>query len=111
VPPGAVESLAVDGGTIGVRTTTERPALLVVAVNRYPGWSARIDGEPAEVVTADGSFMGVVVPAGSHTVTFGFEPRHLVATTLAVALALVASVGLLVRARRHPLPSPAPSGR
>jgi hypothetical protein len=111
VPPGTVDSLAVDGGTIGVRTTTERPALLVVAVNRYPGWSARIDGEPAEIVTADGSFMGVVVPAGSHTVTFGFEPRHLVTTALAAALALVVSVGLLVRARRHPLPSPAPSGR
>jgi uncharacterized membrane protein YfhO len=85
--------------------------LLVVAENWYPGWSAAIDGEAAEVVTADGSFLGVVVPPGSHTVTLRFSPRHLNGTLALAVVAVVLSVGLMVRGRRPVLPASAPSGR
>jgi hypothetical protein len=38
-----------------------------------PGWRARLDGNPAEVVRADGFLMAVHLPAGSHEITFRYE--------------------------------------
>jgi hypothetical protein len=55
---------------------TDRPRLLVVSEVYYPaGWTARIDGEAAEIRPANHAFRGVVVPGGRHEVTMTFEPR------------------------------------
>jgi hypothetical protein len=43
--------------------------------NRYHGWKATVDGNPAEIITVNMSFMAVVVPAGEHEVIFYYNPR------------------------------------
>ncbi len=58
---------------IAVETT--RPALLVVADAWSPGWQATLDGEPAELLAVAGSFRGVVVPPGAHSVELRYRPR------------------------------------
>jgi hypothetical protein len=40
----------------------------------YPGWRARIDDAPAEILRANYAFRAVAVPAGSHRVTMTFAP-------------------------------------
>jgi hypothetical protein len=107
----SVETLDLDPGRIDVTTLTDRPALLVVSQNNYAGWSAEIDGTAAPVVTADGSFMGVVVPAGHHVVTFRFRPEHVTVTVAVALLAFLASLALLVNARRSTLQSDRASAR
>jgi uncharacterized membrane protein YfhO len=37
-------------------------------------WKAWIDGRPAPVMRTDYTFMGVVLPAGSHKVTLRYQP-------------------------------------
>jgi hypothetical protein len=106
-----VEAAEVEPGRVVVRTRTDRSALLVVAQNDYPGWSVEIDGVPSEIVTADGSFSGVVVPEGAHVSIFTFKPRHLTATSVVALLSLLVSIGILVRARRAGLTSGRRSGR
>jgi hypothetical protein len=82
--------LGLSGGTAGSATTTiDAPGrlqvetqaigqqLLVVSESFDEGWIARIDGQPAAVERVNGDFLGVVVPAGSHTVALDFRPRHL----------------------------------
>jgi hypothetical protein len=47
---------------------------LVLADSFFPGWTARVNGEPAEIFPAYHSFRGVVVPAGESTVEFRYRP-------------------------------------
>ncbi|MBN2310106.1 MAG: YfhO family protein [Candidatus Hydrogenedentes bacterium] len=76
-------------------------AVLVLSDSYYPGWQARIDGEPAEVFPAYYAFRGVVVPAGQHTVEFSYFPWSLriglAISTLALIAGLVGGIGLMRR--------------
>ena len=45
---------------------------LRVSGNWDEGWSARVDGDPVDVLRADGVFRGVEVPPGVHEVTFSY---------------------------------------
>ena len=90
---------------VGVRTRANRAALLVVADNFYEGWTAAVDGRPAEILRTNHTFRGVVVPAGEHTVQFTFRPRDLYTGfyIYVACLSLLAAYGvfLLARLRRR----------
>lgn len=62
---------------VQVQTQANRPALLVLADNYYPDWTVQVDGRPADLLRANHTLRGVVVPAGTHQVTFTFAPRDL----------------------------------
>lgn len=65
------------------------PGILVLTDTNYPGWRATINGEPTEILTADGLFRAVALPPGEHTVVFSFGP-----STVALGLA-ISGIGLL----------------
>ncbi|HUG39124.1 MAG TPA: YfhO family protein, partial [Longimicrobiales bacterium] len=73
---GAAAIEAYEPDRVEVTVRADRDALLVLADNYYAGWTATVDGEPAEVVRANHTFRGVRVPAGEHTVTFEFRPAE-----------------------------------
>jgi hypothetical protein len=50
---------------------------LVSSEVHYPGWRARLDGEPRELLYTNGAFRGMTVPAGRHRVVWRFEPALL----------------------------------
>jgi len=67
------------------------------------GWSATIDGRPVAVHRADGTFRGVVVPAGTHLVRFDHtddDTRRTLRVAVPAALLLVAAAALR-RPRTH----------
>ncbi len=53
--------------------------MLVCVDAFYPGWRAWVDDSPAQIYKVDGAFKGVMVPAGSHNVTFAFRPPRVYA--------------------------------
>jgi hypothetical protein len=57
-----------------VQASASRPSLLVLTDVAYPGWKASVDGKDAPVEHADYVLRGVVIPAGTHLVTFRYEP-------------------------------------
>ena len=74
------------------------PCVLVLSEIYYPaGWSATIDGDPAEIYKTNYVLRSVVVPEGRHDVVMTFDPSsfnigHLV-SRIASALVLVGLIG------------------
>ena len=80
-------------------TALEKENLVFFSVPYESGWRAQVDGQDADIVTADYGLMAVYVPAGTHTITFtylpyGFGPAVIVSCCAgAVLLALLLAAG------------------
>lgn len=74
---------------LAVDVTTPGPALLRLADQWSPDWTAAVDGRATPVLRADYLLRAVAVPAGAHHVTFRYAPA-------AVRRGLLLSLGSLV---------------
>jgi hypothetical protein len=74
VPVGTAAITTNSTDALSVTTAAARPAVLVVSMSYSASWKAWIDGRRAPVMRTDYTFMGVVLPAGSHRVTLRYEP-------------------------------------
>jgi hypothetical protein len=74
---GDAEVVAHEPDRVVVRARADRPALLVLADNDYPGWQVTVNGVEAELVRTNHTFRGVVVGAGESEVVFEFRPTLL----------------------------------
>jgi hypothetical protein len=92
---------------------TDAPRLLLIRDSAYPGWEAAIDGAPTPVYRADLILRGVVIPAGSHSVTLRYAPGWLgwigVAGALTWGLWAVGMAVLLTRRPSLPARPPVPA--
>ncbi len=85
-----------------VEIETPGPGLVVVTEAYYPAWEATLDGQPVEILPANGMFRGVPVPtAGVHRIEMTLVPLRfympLPGFALAVGLSLWALVGVIRR--------------
>jgi hypothetical protein len=83
-------------------------AYLVSRASFARGWVARVDGEDAPVLRANGKHKAVPVPAGRHEVVLSYEPPGLGLGLALTALALLASAAGWIAA---PRPAPPARGR
>jgi hypothetical protein len=82
---------------------TSDPAWLVVLEAAHPGWTARIDGTPVPISTANFLFRAVPVPAGTHRVEMQYRAPGLRLGLALSAAALVFGAIVATRHRRHDL--------
>jgi hypothetical protein len=102
-----------------VRTTVDAggAGYLVVADALQSGWSATVDGAPAELRHADHGLVAVAVPAGRHEVELAYTPPgwpvgQVVSVLALLAAAALAGLDVLGRRRRRAPPStPEPGPR
>ena len=73
--PAAAQIFRYQSQYVAIKAETPVPALLVLNDTNYPGWRAYLNGQPAEMLTANFLFRGVLVPAGKSTVEFKYQPR------------------------------------
>lgn len=66
--------------------TSGAGGLLILSDQYYPGWQARIDGQPTEIVRADTVFRAVCVPPGDHVVHYEYRPLSLLVGVLLSAV-------------------------
>jgi hypothetical protein len=100
VSPDAARVTAVRerSGSLEVDVTTPAPALLFVNETYFRAWVARADGRELETMPLDLDRLGVLVPAGTHTVALTFGRHHAaVAIAWLVSLLTIAAVEVLDR--------------
>jgi len=95
--PGArVEILNYADDYYRVRYSAAGECLLRIAVPYFPGWTAAIDGQPAEVRAVDYALSGVIAPAGEHELTLRYRSRRLAAGAFLSAAGALICLGILL---------------
>ena len=74
---------------------SKQGGLVVFSEVYYPGWTATIDGQPAEVGRTNYVLRALNVPAGKHEVVFAFKPQS-IQTTETIAYVALGVLALLV---------------
>jgi len=84
---------------VSLLVEASRPEDVLLRDGWAPGWSARVDGEPADV-RASGHHRSVHVPAGRHRVAMEYRPPGIPLALGTSGLALAAAAALAGRRRR-----------
>jgi uncharacterized membrane protein YfhO len=75
--------------------TTDKTKVLCFTFLTDPGWSAYVNGEPAELYTLDGGFMGVLIDAGENEVSLRYHVPY-IGTFAAVSAVFTVGYALLI---------------
>lgn len=100
-PLGTVAIASYEPERVEVRVRASREATLVLNDAYYSGWSAQIDGHPAEILRTNLVVRGVEVPAGEHTVVFLYRPRGWIVGASLTGLGLLVAIGCCLRRQRR----------
>jgi hypothetical protein len=73
----------------------ETPGLVVLADQWNSGWRAFVDGKKLPILRVNHALRGVVVPAGPHSLEFGYQPASFVRGLWLCALGAAAIIGWL----------------
>jgi hypothetical protein len=76
-PPGTATIARRGQGEYEIDADSPGGAFLVLTEAAYPGWTAEVDGAPAEILRANHLVQAVRVPPGRHRVTFSYRSRFL----------------------------------
>ncbi len=87
-------------GRLEVDATLARDGLLIVADTFAPGWTATIDDNPATIWRTNRAMRGVVVPKGTHHITFAYHPNSFRLGLIASGLGFVGLIVLMLPRRR-----------
>jgi Bacterial membrane protein YfhO len=113
VLPGAASTTGGGGGsasarivsrtadTLQVAADLEGPGVLVVTEAYDEGWRAAVDGQPAELLRANGIFRAVRLAKGGHQVSFRYRPAAVRAGAAVSAVGVTAAVALGVALGRR----------
>ena len=90
---GALKNILVEKNSIQGLSESETDRIVVFSVPWSEGWSASIDGQPAELTRANSMFCGLAVPAGSHAVRLYYTTPGFRAGAVCSVLGLAALGG------------------
>jgi hypothetical protein len=88
---------------LAIETVADKRAALVLSEVNYPGWEATIDGQPAEILTADYLLRSVILPEGKHRVEMRYTAPAARRGAIISTLTLLALTGMVIFGRRKGL--------
>ncbi len=96
-PPVRIESYRRNSARVSL--DAPRPGLLYASEGFFDGWTAYVNGRPAEMLAANYAFRAVAIPAGRAEIEFRYWPPGLTAG-LAITGASLPAAGAMVLAAR-----------
>ena len=87
-------------GRISFAVDMKYPGFAVVNDAFYPGWKAYVDGQPQEIIKANGIFRSVYLAKGRHKVEMVFRPVLYYVSAMVTVVGLLLSLVILVPMRR-----------
>jgi hypothetical protein len=75
-----------------IRAILPQPGYLVLSDTFYPGWQVTVDGQPAEILRANGAFRALPLDAGTHEVWFRYRPGSFVIGAVCSVTALIGAL-------------------
>ncbi|MEO8229222.1 MAG: DUF6044 family protein [Chloroflexota bacterium] len=107
-PAGSARIVVNRPDRIEIDVRADRPGLVVLTDVMEPGWTADVDGSPAEIATVDATFRGVTVSPTNRRVVFRYAPGFtylgFAVAAIALLVMLLIAGGIRVRRRRHTEP-------
>ncbi len=81
---------------VALTVNAAEPAMLVLADAYYPGWGAKVNGEPVEISQANTMFRAIPVLAGESQVEFTYAPSWMPGALIAGGAAWVGFAAILL---------------
>mgnify|MGYP001401398256 CR=1 FL=1 len=97
---GHVEVISYSPESIELSAHLPYEGVLVLSEPYFPGWRCQVNGRIADVRRADVILRAVVLPAGTHTVTFTYSPASVRIGALVSLAALLLSAVVCIREPR-----------
>ena len=86
---------------IVAQTQADTSAVLVISESWFSGWKVMVDGREAALVSIS-NLLAVQLPAGTHSVTFQYDPLSFRIGLIVSGLTLALAVGLVIFEWRRP---------
>ena len=89
---GSIKQTELTSTSVAYETQSDKDGVAVFSEIYYPGWTATIDGKPADIVRANYVLRAMAIPAGKHVIQMTFDPQsvHTTETLAYIAFALLA---------------------
>lgn len=87
-----VEDITIDCNTVTAHTTLSKDKILCIAIPYSDGWSAKVNGEPVEVLEGNGMYMAIPLKTGYNNIELNYETPGI---RLGIAISALA-VGVLI---------------
>jgi hypothetical protein len=78
-----------------IEVHSNTPVLLLLTDTYGPGWMAKVDDQPSEIIRANVAFRSVWVPSGEHVVTFQYDPPLLTFSLLIEIIGIIGFVAVV----------------
>jgi hypothetical protein len=101
---GALRIVGREPGRIKLHSFASEADQIVIRETYGPGWRARIDGTPAPLYAAEGSFLAISVPAGDHLIELEYEPPEMWYALVVSALGALGTILTLTDPARFWIP-------
>lgn len=99
-----LENVSFDTNRVSGTISLDQRKALLLSIPYSDGWTARIDGEPAQIHQANGMFMGLTLEPGSHEIELTYQTKGLIPGMICsiVGFALFAAITFFERRTHKP---------
>jgi hypothetical protein len=82
-----------NGGQVLLTVEAPEPGFVVLTDTFYPGWQVTLNGQPTPIYQANLAFRAVAVKAGSHKISFSYQPRSV---TIGLLISLITILAMVI---------------